>query len=232
MPDGCSPGQCFLPPHLQESPAVGCTDCFSQKRKQLVRTEMLCFGQAVWENVSPLNFMTGSNSFGGRTNVGLFLNTCCVIVTNNRKLIARYVVGQKAVPLGQAADCPHHGCILRAGCVAETAKSTGHPSKDQQQIQGKREGTIQSRSLAVHPIQWALSPIAVGQPKPKAFVWVCCLFLGHQRHFQNEVCHLPCLGDRQRDSPFPYWMRGCHVPATGRKAASGQCKTFLFEKHS
>jgi len=44
--------------------------------------------------------------------VGLFLTVCCV-VTNNRKLMAHCVVGQEAVPPGQAADCPHHGCTLR-----------------------------------------------------------------------------------------------------------------------
>lgn len=150
------PGAALLPPHLQESPAVRCTNCFSKKRKQLVRTEMLSFGRAVWENVSPLNFMTGSNSFRRRTNVGVFLNMCCVIGTNNRKLMARYVVGQKAVPLGQAADCPHHGRIPHAGCHCWLC--SGDCRKHQTPLKGpaadtrKREGTVQSQSFPMHSI--------------------------------------------------------------------------------
>lgn len=220
-------------PHTsRKAPLSDAPIAFPRSAEQLMRTETL-FGQAVWENVSPLNFMTGSNSFGGRTNEGLFLNTRCVIVTNNRKLMARYVVGQKAVPLGQAAGCPHHGHILRAGCRCWLC--SGDCQKHRTPLKGPATDT---REEGRHNPE----PKPSHAPRPTRAVshscgatevlWVCFIYHGHQRHFQNEVCHLPCLGDRQRDSSLPYWVPGCHVPATGRKAASGKCKTFLFEKQS
>lgn len=55
----------------------------------------------------------------------------------------------------------------------------------------------------------------------------------HQRHIQTQACHLPCPGDSQIDfPPLPYWIPGCLVPATGRKAASGKLKTLLTERDS
>lgn len=97
-------------------------------------------------------------------------------------------------------------------------KALDTPQRTSSRYKGR--GKAQARA---HPAQ---SPIAVGQPKPKAFLWVCCIHHGHQRHFQNEVCHLPSLWDGQTLLPFPpplpYWSPGYCVPTTGRKSCFWQ----------
>lgn len=99
-------------------------------------------------------------------------------------------------------------------------KALDTPQRTSSRYKGR--GKAQARA---HPAQ---SPIAVGQPNPKAFLWVCCIHHGHQRHFQNEVCHLPSLWDGQTLLPFPHLcltgaLATVYQPLGG-KAASGKCK--------
>lgn len=129
----------------------------------------------------------------------MFLNRRCVIVTNNRKLMARYVVGHKAVPLGQAADCPHHGHILCAGCHCWLWKAPDSLQRTSRRYKGTLKAEFRAKAFPDAPSH-ALCPAAVGQPKPEAFVQV---WFGNTKgtSTHTEVCYCPCLRDRQRDSP-------------------------------
>lgn len=195
------PGTALLAPlQPQESRAVGCPHSYSQSREQLTRTETLCFGRAAWESVSPLNFMTGSNSFGRRTDVVLFLNTGYVIVSNNRKLTARYAGGQKAVPLGRAAERPHRGRVLRAACHCRL-RSRGRPKAPDtpRRTSGryKGRGTAQSRAFPHAPHSCGAT---------EAFVRVCLSTLDCKGRSKMKRATSPALGTGEETPPS---LTGC-----------------------